>query len=411
MIEKIAKILEKNLCDHCLGRQVAQLASGMKNEERGKSLRSVIAMMVDGKMIDYSKINPNNFYGFKFRQNKDFENNIQKEKCWLCNDLFDDMDLMEKKAEKELGKIEFNNFLVGSKVPEEVLEKEEKLWEETDIEFVESIKSEINRELGKKLFHAVNKTVEFKNPDVVVLANFVSKKAELQVNALYILGCYQKLVRNIPQCKWGTPGKYKSSIQEIVAKPLMKMTKGKNNFFHGFGREDVNARCLGWRPFVIEITEPKIRNIDLNKFQREVNKTKKVKIDKLKFCNRFTVKRVKTEKGDKTYKVIVEFDKPVERKELKKLKILIGMISQRTPVRVAHRRADLVRKRIVKELKYRQISRKKIELTVKTNAGLYIKELVTGDDGRTIPSVSDVLNVKAKPKELDVIEIESPKNL
>jgi tRNA pseudouridine synthase 10 len=382
----------------------------MKNEERGKSFRSVIAMMIDGKIIDYSKINPNNFYGFRFRQSKDFEN-IHKEKCWLCNDLFDDMDLMEKKAEKELGKIEFNNFLVGSKVPEDVLEREEKLWEETGIEFVESIKSEINRELGKKLFYAMKKPVNFKNPEVVVLANFAEKKIELQINSLYVLGYYQKLVRGMPQCKWGTPGKYKTSIQEIVAKPLMKLTKGKNNAFHGFGREDVDARCFGWRPFVIEIIEPKIRNVDLKKIQKEINKTKKVKVNKLKFSNRFTVKRVKTEKGDKTYKVIVEFNKPVERKELKKLKGLIGTISQRTPVRVSHRRADLIRKRIVKELKYKQINRKKIELTVKTNAGLYIKELVTGDEGRTNPSVSEVLKVKAKPKELDVIEIESPKNL
>jgi len=410
MIESVLKILDKNLCDHCLGRQIAQLVSGMKNEERGKSFRSVIAMMIDGKIIDYSKINPNNFYGFRFRQSKDFEN-IHKEKCWLCNDLFDDMDLMEKKAEKELGKIEFNNFLVGSKVPEDVLEREEKLWEETGIEFVESIKSEINRELGKKLFYAMKKPVNFKNPEVVVLANFAEKKIELQINSLYVLGYYQKLVRGMPQCKWGTPGKYKTSIQEIVAKPLMKLTKGKNNAFHGFGREDVDARCFGWRPFVIEIIEPKIRNVDLKKIQKEINKTKKVKVNKLKFSNRFTVKRVKTEKGDKTYKVIVEFNKPVERKELKKLKGLIGTISQRTPVRVSHRRADLIRKRIVKELKYKQINRKKIELTVKTNAGLYIKELVTGDEGRTNPSVSEVLKVKAKPKELDVIEIESPKNL
>jgi tRNA pseudouridine synthase 10 len=78
---------------------------------------------------------------------------------------------------------------------------------------------------------------------------------------------------------------------------------------------------------------------------------------------------------------------------------------------VVHRRADLIRRRIVKELKYKRINSKKIELTVKTSAGLYVKELVSGDEGRTKPSLSELLNVKATPKKLDVVKIEVPKNL
>jgi len=39
-------------------------------------------------------------------------------------------------------------------------------------------------------------------------------------------------------------------------------------------------------------------------------------------------------------------------------------------------------------------------------AGLYIKELVSSDGGRTKPSVSSVLGVGAKVVDLDVIGIE-----
>lgn len=410
MINEIVKILDRNICNHCLGRTCANLLYGLTNEERGRILRNSIAIMIDGKMIDYSKIDKNNFYGFKFRQNTEFQD-MKKERCWLCNNLFDNLDSMTKKAEAKLRKVDFNNFLVGSKVPDDVLEREEKLWEEIGIEYVESIKSEINREIGKKLGFLFNKPTNFKNPDVVALADFVNRKVDLQINSLYILGYYQKLARGIPQSKWGTPGKYKTSIQEIVAKPFMKATKGKANAFHGQGREDVDARCLGWRAFVIEVIEPKKRFIDLKKIQKEINRNKKIKVRNLKFSDKFTVVRIKSEKGDKTYRLIVEFDKPVEKKELRKLKGLVGTISQQTPVRVVHRRADLTRKRTVRQIKYRQISKKKIELTVKTNAGLYIKELVTGDNGRTKPSISEILGVKAVPKELDVIKIETPKNL
>jgi tRNA pseudouridine synthase 10 len=411
MINELVKILDRKLCDQCLGRQISQLIYGLTNEERGRILRNTIAMMIDGKLIDYSNIDQNNFYGFKFRQNKEFGKDMKKENCWLCNNLFDSLDSMTKKAEIKLKKIDFNNFLVGSKVPDEILEREEKLWNETGIEYVESIKSEINREIGKKLGFLFNKPTNFKTPDVVALADFVNKKVDLQINSLYILGYYQKLARGIPQSKWGTPGKYRTSVQEIVAKPIMKATKGRNNAFHGMGREDVDARCLGWRPFVIEITEPEKRFINLKQIQKEINKTRKIKVNNLKFSNKFTVVRIKSEKGDKTYRLMVEFDKPIEKKDLKKLRGLIGTISQQTPVRVVHRRADMIRRRVVKEIKYKQISKKRIELTVKTNAGLYIKELVNGDDGRTKPSVSEILNVKATPKKLDVIKIESPKNL
>jgi len=410
LIEKTIKFLEKLLCNHCLGRFYSGLLSGYTNEERGKFLRALIAMMIDSKAIDYSKINSSNFYGFKFRINKEFSP-TKPENCFLCNNLFEDLEEYAKKAIKKLKDIEFNNFLVGSIIPPEILEKEEKLWEITGIDYVESIKSEINRELGKKIWNIVKKPVNFKNPNIVILLNLEKKDIEIKINSLFVLGYYKKFVRNIPQCKWGTPGKYKTSIQEIIAKPIMRVTNGKNNSMHGYGREDVNARCLDWRPFVIEITEPKIRNFNFRKIESQINKGKKIKIKLLKIADKFTVRRIKSEMGDKTYRLVVKFNNPVEKNELKKLKSLVGLIHQRTPIRVSHRRADLIRKRLVKSLRYRQINKKTIELTIKTNAGLYVKELVTGDDGRTKPSVAEVLGIETKPKNLDVIKIERPKNL
>jgi len=99
-------------------------------------------------------------------------------------------------------------------------------------------------------------------------------------------------------------------------------------------------------------------------------------------------------------------NRPIKKNELKKLKSLVGIINQRTPQRVLHRRADLMRRREVKAIKWKQINSKTIELTIKASAGLYIKELISGDDGRTRPSVAEALGHKAVCKELDVIGIE-----
>jgi tRNA pseudouridine synthase 10 len=46
-----------------------------------------------------------------------------------------------------------------------------------------------------------------------------------------------------------------------------------------------------------------------------------------------------------------------------------------------------------------------VEIEVRTQAGLYVKELVSGDDGRTTPSAAEVLGVPAECVELDVTAI------
>lgn len=402
------KVLEKNLCNHCLGRIYSGLLSGFTNEQRGETVRKYAAMMIDAKKIDTSNLNLSNFHGMKFRSGL---KPGKEDTCWLCSNLFDKLDNVAKKTCKKINNREFESFLVGSRVSGTILNKEEKLWEITGIEFVESIKSEINRELGKKLEKMLCKEVKFKSPDILIIADFAKDTIELQVKSLYALGHYKKMKRGIPQCKWGTPGHYKTSVQEIVAKPFMRAAKGDGNSFHGYGREDIDARCLDWRPFVIEIEKPVKRKISLRKMQKQINKSKKVKVKLLRFCDKSTVRRIKTERGDKAYRVTVKFGKSIQKKDLKKLEKLKGTISQRTPTRVAHRRADLVRKRVVKEIKYKWINSRTIELRVKTNAGLYVKELVSSNNGRTTPSVAEVLGVAATPKNLDVIKIQRPKGI
>ena len=65
MLERAAKVLEEPVCDHCLGRQFAQLLSGYANNERGRILRKAIAVAIDSSSIE-AKINPSNFHDFRF---------------------------------------------------------------------------------------------------------------------------------------------------------------------------------------------------------------------------------------------------------------------------------------------------------------------------------------------------------
>ena len=83
-----------------------------------------------------------------------------------------------------------------------------------------------------------------------------------------------------------------------------------------------------------------------------------------------------------------------------------AVLAQRTPVRVSRRRADLVRERRVLEASTRLLEDGALELDVRTEGGTYIKEMISGDSGRTEPSASSILGRPCVCAALDVLEVE-----
>ncbi|MFH0986855.1 MAG: tRNA pseudouridine(54/55) synthase Pus10 [Candidatus Micrarchaeota archaeon] len=185
-------------------------------------------------------------------------------------------------------------------------------------------------------------------------------------------------------------------------------------FANGFmvsnsGREDRDALMLGeGRPFVLELKEPSKRSIDLKKMEKAVNKSCKGKVEvrELRFSDKEEVRYLKSIAYDKTYSCLVKCES-VTKEDLKKIneKFADMMLSQRTPTRVAHRRADKVRKRLVYFVKCEPAGKDKFKVVIKSQAGTYIKELISGDSGRTKPSFSEEIGRSCEVEELDVVEI------
>jgi tRNA pseudouridine synthase 10 len=199
------------------------------------------------------------------------------------------------------------------------------------------------------------------------------------------------------------------SVEELISPPVLKAAVGTESKFHGAGREDIDVRMLGsGRPFVLEIKEPLNRDLDLQSLESEINKNcqGKVEVLNLKKSNkerRGTIKTSST-KTYKTYLAHVELDAAINTSDLEVLTSL-NLIEQRTPIRVSHRRADKIRKRQVKQLTFTKVDKKTLELKIECEGGLYIKELISGDDGRTQPSVSSLLGIPARCVQLDVLEV------
>jgi tRNA pseudouridine synthase 10 len=204
---------------------------------------------------------------------------------------------------------------------------------------------------------------------------------------------------------------YAESVQEIVEVPFLEATKGIKASFHASGREDIDARMLGsGRPFVIEITEPKKRFIDLGKLMKQVNflGKGKVQVSDLRVADKEVVRSLKKgEATQKEYRLMMEFEHKITPKNLRLLETRLtnAVVIQQTPLRVVHRRANLAREKYIYEVNVKKMSPQKAEMKIRCQGGLYVKELVTGDEGRTIPNVSEILKNKAKPLKLDVLNI------
>jgi len=435
MIEKAQRMLEeKPLCDNCLGRQFAFLGYGIENRDRGRAIKILLTMK--GHRLALLK-KPEGIVLLEilavngaFSMAADVLQKLKRtakepRKCFLCENRFDVLPRLVEKIANMLRDYEYDTFLVGIKIPMEIEEREDEFKARFGVEHGESMKNEFSRVVGKMLVEATGKKVDYMKPQLVVLLNPFTEEIELQVNSLFIMGRYRKLIRGIPQSKWlcrrcrgrGCPscnwtGKmYLESVEELIAEPILEMTFGEDSSFHGAGREDIDARMLGsGRPFIIQIKKPRRRKLNLSEIERVINKRAQGKIEVigLKYVDREAVKKIKDmESSRKTYRVTVEFSREVRDDELEKLeKVLTDVtVLQQTPTRVLHRRADLTREKHIYETKIKRISAKRIELIIKCQGGLYVKELITGDNGRTVPSVSEIIGVKAQPLELDVLEI------
>ena len=396
ILEKAEAVAEKGLCDRCLGRMFGKLGTGMTNDVRGSMIRNALRE----KGMDHPVVSP----------------------CPLCDDVFDLMDRFADSVADSVNDVESDNFLVGSRVDPLALKVEKDVIEELGLEDSESIKTELNREIGKLALPKIHRPVEFKAPQVVACIDTRFSEVTLDISPIFIYGRYNKLSREIPQTIWpcrvckgkGCPrcndtGKmYQTSVQEEIGRIALEMTGGEEHFFHGMGREDIDALCLGeGRPFVLEISSPRRRNIDLDELEMRANQSELAQFHYLRFVPRDEVQRVKMATPTKTYRVKVKADGKVNKEAVVKATLSFKNVclDQRTPQRVEHRRADLVRNRTIHWVKADNIGEETFELTLETESGTYVKEFVSGDEGRTKPNFSEALGIQCVVEELDVIAI------
>jgi tRNA pseudouridine synthase 10 len=421
VLEYVAALLETGpLCDHCLGRPFADRSFGLTNGERGRALRTTHALEADA----------------------DFEPfDVEASVCWVCENQCSRFEEWTDRAKERLADVEFATYQVGTRTPPLIEENERLLREEAglDADAGEPFNREMNREVGRRIGQRTDREVDLERPDVTVLLELAEDRAEIQVNPAFVYGRYRKLERDIPQTEWpcrtcggsgtqiegdstedcadcgGAGYRYPTSVEEEVAPPIVAAMNGTEGVFHGAGREDVDARMTGTgRPFVVEVKRPQRRRPDVADLEATIDERAegRVEVEGLRLATHEMVERVKELDAAKTYRAEVRFADPVSADALADaIDELEGTtLDQYTPERVDHRRAGKTRERTVYsiegDLDGEDATATEATIECHCEGGLYVKELVSGDEGRTTPSLAGLLGVEATVTALDVAAVE-----
>jgi tRNA pseudouridine synthase 10 len=398
------------VCDACLGRVYADRSFGLTNAERGRSLRVVRGLETD-----------------------DEPESVDVDDCWVCEGECGRFDEWAERCAEAVEGVEFETYQVGTRAPALVEENESLLREDAGVgsDAGEQFKSEFNREVGKRVGRLTGAEVSFERPDVQFLIDVAEGEVETTVNSAFVYGRYRKLERDIPQTEWpcrecdgsGRQGRepcdhcggsgylYDRSVEQLVAPVVRDVMDGTEALFHGAGREDVDALMLGTgRPFVVEVNDPRRRRIDVERLEGDVNAFAEgaVEVEGLRLATYDMVERVKGLDARKTYRATVAFGDEVDEDALNgALDELVGTtVEQYTPQRVDHRRAALTRERAVYDASGELDDSRHATVEIHGEGGLYIKELISGDDGRTEPSLAGLLGVDAEVTALDVVAVE-----
>lgn len=407
----------------------------MENNDRGHSIKLVLTMTVhnmlkfedqhDAAVENLRKLAINGFFKQAEYILKELGHEIlSSNRCYICNNVFNKIDEYVDSILQATKEYEFNTFVIGTKVPAIYIEREDAIRSQFNINTGESLKAELNRLLGRKLQSLTNKKVSFNNPEIVIVVDIANNNVSIEPKPLFIHGRYRKLIKGIPQTPWfcsncwtrgcskcNYTGKlYETSISELIINPIINIVGGIEGIFHGAGREDIDTLTLGsGRPFIVEIKKPKFRYIDLKTLEKMINENAcgKIEVELTHFSDRKEVRKLKSSStyARKVYQAIIEVDNKIDENILKKLEEFFSNkeVKQFTPLRVLHRRANKLRIKKIFSVKTELINEQTFKATIECQGGLYIKELISGDNNRTIPNFSQILSSNARCLDLSVI--------
>jgi tRNA pseudouridine synthase 10 len=242
--------------------------------------------------------------------------------CRICDGLISEIPNFVELVSTSMSEYSISSFKIGTIVDKDLLLRESNFHLVFGENIGESIKSQLNRETGIGVWKNTAIEAKIESPDAVAIIDTSYDTIDLEIKSLFIEGNYNKFDRTVPQTRWpcssckgigckkcdNTGQLYLDSVQSLIASYFIRESLCTEDLFHGMGREDIDAAMLGGgRPFVLELRMPKVRDLNLEGLEKEINEANnnRIKVNNLRFVDRPRVAELKNTVCDKSYRVDV----------------------------------------------------------------------------------------------------------
>jgi len=167
IIPIVNQILKKyELCNNCLGRLFSRQLHLSSNKILGKKLK---------------------------------KNLNSTQKCYICKNLFDNLNYFLKLMTDVSSNYSFSSFSVGVMIKPSVIDRDDYIRSKYKLKGIDSIKTDLSRELRKSFSRKTKKIIDLLDPDVTFTINLKDESCELRSKSISLSGRYVKTLRGIPQ--------------------------------------------------------------------------------------------------------------------------------------------------------------------------------------------------------------------
>ncbi|MFQ5440056.1 MAG: tRNA pseudouridine(54/55) synthase Pus10 [Nitrosopumilaceae archaeon] len=368
------QILKKYyLCDSCLGRLFSKKLNLSSNRNLGKKIKQKLS--------------------------------TSGEKCYVCKNLLDNLTPYLKLMLDSSRDYNFSSFVVGAIIQPSVVDRDDYLRSRYRLLGIDSVKTDITREISKQFVKKSKKHLDFLNPEITFTLNLKEKTIQLRSKQISLQGRYNKIKRGFSQKQKSCDncsGKgcrkcdfhgftENESVEAKISKFLFSKFGGTIAKFTWIGGEDKSSLVLGsGRPFFVRIQNPTRRNAKLSK---------NIKLNSLIIKNCKVIPDVPKKPLSFRSKIEIKIitENKIEPPSLRRLKKQL-----KNPIIVYENSGKRSEKKIFNS-KYKINSSNKFTLIIESEGGLPIKRFVLGDN--VVPGISQTIENNCNCDEFDFLEI------
>ncbi len=367
------EIIKKyGLCDHCMGRLFSKQLSLSSNRLLGKKLN---------------------------------KSQHSSAKCYICKNLFDNLEHFLKLMIKASSNYWYSTFSVGAIIKPSIVDRDDHIRSQYKLRGIDSIKTDVTKELGRSFSKKTHKLVDHLDSEITFTLNLKDELCQLRSKSVTFSGRYVKTLRGLPQkqkscencfgkgcrtCDFHGISEF-DSVEGMISKFIFAKIGGTIAKFTWIGGEDKSSLVLGTgRPFFVKIQNPLKRNLKLSEVDLD-----SLKLHHLNLVHESPRKAVRF---NSSISIRISTESEINSTNLKKLKDLPN-----DPVVVYDNFGKRSEKKVF-DVRYRRNSKNMFTLIIRAEGGLPIKRLVSGDN--VVPGISKILDVRCTCQEFDFLDVE-----